>query len=228
MLAVRSGPVALVSDHGLEDVESQHAGTSLRFFLKPVIQDKSRDFCLMCKQIQKQDWVIDMAVFRIRDPVPFWPLDPGWVKKSRSGSRMDIPGHIPENLITNFWVKKIIFLCGSGILNLCYPGSEIFVTQDPGWKKIGSRINIPDPQHWLISYRYKCSRMCSNTILNYTKNSLLLGCRPPVGSKNIPGFAPDTFLLDLLALNLQVVFTGTVHMSCPFFDSTRSLATRPQ
>jgi hypothetical protein len=69
--AVISGPVALVSDHGLEDVESQHAGTSLRFFPETGIQDKSRDFCCMCKQIQKHFWVIDMAVFRIRDPVPF-------------------------------------------------------------------------------------------------------------------------------------------------------------
>jgi hypothetical protein len=29
------------------------------------------------------------------------------------------------------------------------PGSGIFLTVDPGWKKFGSGINILDPQHWL-------------------------------------------------------------------------------
>ncbi len=27
-------------------------------------------------------------------------------------------------------------------------GPRIFLTVDPGWKKFGSGINIPDPQHW--------------------------------------------------------------------------------
>jgi hypothetical protein len=27
---------------------------------------------------------------------------------------------------------------------------RIFLTLDPGWKKFGSGINIPDPQHWYI------------------------------------------------------------------------------
>ena len=40
------------------------------------------------------------AVIRIRDPVPFWPLDPesGMGKKSGSGSGMNNPDHISESL----------------------------------------------------------------------------------------------------------------------------------
>ncbi len=44
------------------------------------------------------------ALLRIRDPVPFWPLDPGY-KKTRSGSMMNIPDHISESKETIFWVK---------------------------------------------------------------------------------------------------------------------------
>jgi hypothetical protein len=45
------------------------------------------------------------------DPVPFLPLDPGsrMVKKSRSGSRMNIPDHITESLETIFWVEILKF-----------------------------------------------------------------------------------------------------------------------
>ncbi len=39
----------------------------------------------------------------IGEPVPFWPLDPGWVKKSGSGSGMKNPDHISECLETIFW-----------------------------------------------------------------------------------------------------------------------------
>jgi hypothetical protein len=52
---------------------------------------------------------------------------------------MNILDHISESLETIFWVKK--------------PGSGIFLTLDPGWKKItgpGSGINIPDPQHCIF------------------------------------------------------------------------------
>jgi hypothetical protein len=44
------------------------------------------------------------AVLRIRDPVLFKPLDPGWRKK-KSGSGMNIPDHLSESLETVFWVK---------------------------------------------------------------------------------------------------------------------------
>jgi hypothetical protein len=26
--------------------------------------------------------------------------------------------------------------------------------RDPGWKKVGSEINIPDPNHWHVVYSY--------------------------------------------------------------------------
>jgi hypothetical protein len=50
-------------------------------------------------------------------------------KKSRSGFGLN-------NRII-FWVKKI--RCGSGI--------QDEKNSDPGWKKFGSGINIPNPQH---------------------------------------------------------------------------------
>ncbi len=71
---------------------------------------------------------------RIRDPVPFWPLDSG------SGSGMKNPDIISESLKTILWVK---------ILN------SLMRIRDPWWKKLGSGmekfgsgINIPDTQHW--------------------------------------------------------------------------------
>ena len=64
----------------------------------------------------------------------------GMGKKSRSGSGMNIPDHIPESLITNFRVKILKFFDAD-------PVSGIFETQDPGWEKFGSGVNIPDPPH---------------------------------------------------------------------------------
>jgi hypothetical protein len=56
-------------------------------------------------------------------------------KKSKSGSgiriREDHPDYVSESLETIFWVKKLKF----------------FVRiRDPGWKKFGFGINIPDPR----------------------------------------------------------------------------------
>jgi hypothetical protein len=44
---------------------------------------------------------------RIRDAVPFWPLDAGsgMGKKSRSGSGMNIPDHVAESAETLFRVE---------------------------------------------------------------------------------------------------------------------------
>ncbi len=41
-------------------------------------------------------------MLRIRDPVLFWPLDPGWKK---SQIRDKYPSHISESLSTIFWAK---------------------------------------------------------------------------------------------------------------------------
>jgi len=42
-------------------------------------------------------------------------------------------------------------------------GSGIFFIRDPGRKKLGSGINIPDPQHWL----YGCILCTDPTNLPY-------------------------------------------------------------
>jgi hypothetical protein len=70
-------------------------------------------------------------------------------KKSRSGSRMNIPDHISESLETIFRVKILKFFDRTRIRD---PVSGIFLTLDPGpgildRKKFGSGINIPDSQH---------------------------------------------------------------------------------
>ncbi len=68
---------------------------------------------------------------RIRDPVPFWPLNPGWVK--RSGSGMNILDHISEILETIFWVKILKFFDANADSD-----SGFFLTLDPrsGMEKI--------------------------------------------------------------------------------------------
>jgi hypothetical protein len=53
---------------------------------------------------------------------------------------MNIPDHNSESLETIFWDKILKFFDAD-------PG--ISLTPDPGWKKFGSGINIPDPQHCL-------------------------------------------------------------------------------
>jgi hypothetical protein len=53
-------------------------------------------------------------------------LNPG------SGIRNGQPGSYFRELRNIFFAVKILK----------------FLNADPGWKKIGSEINIPDPQHW--------------------------------------------------------------------------------
>jgi hypothetical protein len=58
---------------------------------------------------------------------------------------MNIPDHVSERLETIFWVK---------ILKVfdAHPdsGSGTLLNLDPGWKKLGSGTNIPDPQHYIF------------------------------------------------------------------------------
>jgi hypothetical protein len=63
-------------------------------------------------------------------------------EKSGSGSGRNKPDHISESLQTIFWVKILKFFDAD-------PGSgmEKIWIRDPGWKKFGSGINIPEPQH---------------------------------------------------------------------------------
>jgi hypothetical protein len=83
-----------------------------------------------------------VSVLRIRDPVF---LTPGseMGKKSGSGSGMNNPNHISESIETIFWLK-ILYL------------NSLMRIQDPGWKKFGSGINIPDPQHCWSSTEFAC------------------------------------------------------------------------
>jgi hypothetical protein len=69
---------------------------------------------------------------RIRGLFDPWIRDPGWVKYQDPGygSGMNNKDHISESLETMFWVKILEFF-----------------DADPGRKKFGSGINIPDPQH---------------------------------------------------------------------------------
>jgi hypothetical protein len=78
----------------------------------------------------------------IRDWVLF---DPGIrdARKSASGSGMNNPDHIFQELRNHFFA-----LLGVKILKFFEdPGSgmETVRIRDPGWKKVGSGINIPDP-----------------------------------------------------------------------------------
>jgi hypothetical protein len=58
-------------------------------------------------------------------------LDRGSGMGKKSGSGMNNPDHISESLETFFWGVKILLMR----------------IRDPGWKKFGSWINIPDSQH---------------------------------------------------------------------------------
>jgi hypothetical protein len=58
------------------------------------------------------------------------------------GKKSEQPGSYFLELRNHvFGLKTKILRYGSGM--------EKIRTRDPGWKKIGSGINIPDPQHWL-------------------------------------------------------------------------------
>ncbi len=93
---------------------------------------------------------------RIRDPVTFWPRDPGWVESQHPdpGSGMNNPDHISRALKPFFWVKILKFFDvdpGSGL--------ETVRIRDPGWKKVGSGINITDPHH--------CKKLFKNSISDF-------------------------------------------------------------
>jgi hypothetical protein len=54
---------------------------------------------------------------------------------------MNNPDHISESLETLFWVKILQFFDAIQDRDRKKLGSGI------GWKKLGSGINVPDPQH---------------------------------------------------------------------------------
>jgi hypothetical protein len=87
------------------------------------------------------------AFCSVADPDPesgaFLNPGSGMGRKSASGSRMNNPNHI-------FYSLETIFLVVLGLKYLSF----LMRIQDPGWRqigsgmeKVGSGINIPDPQH---------------------------------------------------------------------------------
>ncbi len=96
-------------------------------------------------------YVRPMLRIRIRDPVPFWPLDPesGMGKKSGSGSgiRDEQPRSYFRELRNNFLGLKNLNSDadpGSGMEKVRIRDGK---SSDPGWKKFGYGINIPEPHH---------------------------------------------------------------------------------
>ncbi len=77
--------------------------------------------------------------------MPFWPLDPG----SGMGKNMDPdPG----------WTSQIIIpRAQKPFFGLKYLNSLMGI-RDPGWKKFGSGISIPDPQHRRLPSGYNQKR----------------------------------------------------------------------
>jgi hypothetical protein len=90
---------------------------------------------------------IRITVLRIRDPVPFWPLDPGWVE-----SQHPDPGWTTriicsnESLETIFWLKFL-----NSLKRIRDPGWRQFGSGIREGKKVGSGINKPNPQHWKLT-----------------------------------------------------------------------------
>ncbi len=82
---------------------------------------------------------------RIRDPVLFWPRDPGCGMGQNldpgSRSRINISGHILESVVTTFWIKIHKFFV-----------SSVLRIQDPVWKNQGSifwsKTDIYPPPPW--------------------------------------------------------------------------------
>ncbi len=90
---------------------------------------------------------------------------------------MNILDPISESQETIFWVEILKFFDAE-------PDPGMFLTLDPGWKKfgsgiqdgiksdLGSRINIPDPQHYFLTVYLPC---LSGVLGTDMKNFLLAG-----------------------------------------------------
>ncbi len=89
--------------------------------------------------------ILIRGIWCLFDP---WIRDPGWVKKIRIRIRDQDLGSYFWDLGTIFWVKILKFFDAD-------PGHGIRIQNirilDPGWKKFGSVINIPDPQNCFVS-----------------------------------------------------------------------------
>jgi hypothetical protein len=96
-----------------------------------------------------------LAVLRIRilDPVPFCPLDQRSGTQNGQKIRIRIRDEQPRSyfreLRTIFWVKMLKFF-----------------NAEPGWKKFGSCINIPDPQHCFLAPKLLSFYTVTTTMFN--------------------------------------------------------------
>jgi hypothetical protein len=101
---------------------------------------------------QLQIWIKNLLIHSVAYPGPgsgaFFASGSGIGKKSRSGIRDEHPGsYFPELRTQFFGLKKLQLFDADPD-----PGSEIFLTMDPGsgMEKFVSGLNIPDPLHWLF------------------------------------------------------------------------------
>ncbi len=126
-------------------------------------------------------------MLRIRDPVPFWPRDPGWVKKAGFGSGMNNPDHISEGLNTIFWVKILKFF-----------------DADTGWKN-------PDPGYGMEKIRIRETSRIRNTGFYYCWSlpSAVYVCDVLVSSgSDDPVVVVSLMLLALLLCMSYLFFRG--------------------
>jgi hypothetical protein len=82
----------------------------------------------------------------IRCLFDLWIRDPGWVKKIRIRIWDKQSGSYFREFRNHFLGLKYLNFFDAD------PGFGIWdgKNSDPGWKKLGSGINIPDPQHCII------------------------------------------------------------------------------
>jgi hypothetical protein len=107
---------------------------------RPKMTHKSRNFKFMFWSV---GWPLLRAEGSVADPDPGsgigYLFDPG-IRDEQPGSYfLELRNH----LFLLFGVKIPKFFEDPG------SGMETVRIRDPGWKKVGSGINIPDPQHWL-------------------------------------------------------------------------------
>ncbi len=102
---------------------------------------------------------------------------------------------------------------------------ETVQIRDPGWKKIGSGINIPDPQHWFFWVAH-CQTLiisCPHLILNLLLH-LVDDLRLELGQQ-----VQDGFLVHALAAHKRVLHTeANYSVNQPVNQSINQLFERKQ
>jgi hypothetical protein len=151
--------------------------------------------------------------------------DPGWVKYQDLDPGSDSGSYFRE-LRNNLIVLKYL----NYLMRIRYSG--IFWTLDPGWKKFGSVINIPDPQHCLCVSVFSLPLLCSlhaAQVIPFTRflgirgscklliaSSLLalkdasLGMKILEHTKWSPSFLISKFIFDIPRRTQYFPYKGTV------------------